>query len=111
MFSMESIKDQDLSELITYKQPWNSVQISLFFPVCGSHTEAGRETAFRFERSVENKITQALSAKSRGLARRCFLEGEAFPSQSNASGSKRFDSALGVHLKNYKIRKFLSNDM
>jgi hypothetical protein len=107
---MESKKDQDLDELMATKQPWNSVQTSVYLPVCGSHADAGREKAYRFEKSIEDKGTKALSAKSRGLARRFFLEGEAFPSQSNASGSKRFDSALGVHLKNYKIRKFLSND-
>jgi hypothetical protein len=65
--SMESIKDQDLNELITYKQPWNSVQTSLFFPVCGSHTEAGRETAYRFERSIEDKKLKPSRPSREGL--------------------------------------------
>ena len=92
------------------EQLWKKVWTSLFLPLSRNRTEAGREKAHRFEKGIEDKGIKALPAKSRGLARRFFLDGEAFPSQSNASGSKRFDSALGVHLKNYKIRKFLSND-
>jgi hypothetical protein len=43
-------------------------------PLSGIHTEAGREKAHRFEKRIEDKRSKALSAKSRGLARRFFLE-------------------------------------
>jgi len=62
-------------------------------PSNGSHAETGREKADRFVKGSEARRTKALSAKSRGLALKFFLVGEAFPSRSNASGSKRFDSA------------------
>jgi hypothetical protein len=46
-------------------------------------------------KSSEVRKTKALSTWPRGLARRFFLVGEAFPSRSNASGSKRFDLHIG----------------
>jgi len=64
------------------------------------------EKADKFVGRIEPRTTRALSAKSRGLTRRFLFVGEAFPSRSNASGSKRFDSAKGDLLKVIRYRGF-----
>jgi hypothetical protein len=64
-------------------------------PSSRSRAETGREKEGRLVKNDEVRRNKALSAKSRGLARKLFLVGEAFPSQSNAGGSKRFNLRMG----------------
>jgi len=90
--SMKTMKNHILAYLITPKQLWSSVHIYSFHRHLEATLRPYGEKADRFVEGIKPRTTKALSAKSRGLTRRFLVVGEAFPSRSSASGSKRFVS-------------------